>query len=236
MNRISTLRDLFLVITVIFSVSVIAEENKPEEEIEFSQAETLLFLTDQLSNINKPIKLKYVFEKTGTYEDGFKDTIELNILKVHDTGMKHASLNFFTGERHQFVPENENTNGNPVLATYLQGDVYEMDRLTDGHWRYFHRRLKFAFSDSSEVRPVTFTYNGKEMKGQEVFTQPYLKDPKRPMFEAFATKSYSFIFSDEIPGMLYQIKTIVPAEQAEGQVASTEPLIVESLTFVGVEN
>ncbi len=206
-----------------------AEEQK-NEEIQFSQAEQLLFMSDQLFNINQPVKLKYEFQKNGSYEDGFTDTIELNILKVHDTGLKHATLSFFTGERNQFVPENENTNGNPVLATYLQGDVYEMDRLTEGHWRYFHRRLKFAFADASEVRPVTFEFNGKQVQGQEVFTQPYLKDPKRPMFEMFANKTYSFIFSDEIPGTLYQIKTVVPADDEN----SAEPLLVESLTFTGV--
>ncbi len=228
MNKRNFIR---LSVAIIFSALTLlanAEEEKAEE-IQFSQAETLLFLTDQLTNIKQPVKLKYVFEKSGSYEDGFSDVIELDIVKLHDNGMKHAVLNFFTGERNQYVPENENTNGNPVLATYLQGDVYEMDRLTDGHWRYFHRRLKFAFAGASEVRPITFEYDGKQLQGMEVFTQPYLKDPKRSLFEMFANKTYSFIYSDQIPGMLYQIKTVVPSTEA-----NAEPLIVESLTYAGV--
>ena len=68
--------------------------------------------------------------------------------------MKKANVNFFTGARNHPVPPYESINGNPLLANFLHGYVLEMNRLTDGSWRYFHRRIKFAFADAAEITPV----------------------------------------------------------------------------------
>jgi hypothetical protein len=201
---------------------------KPET---LSPAETMLWLGDHLANIKKPSKLRYQFQKSGSLEEGFSDTVELHIVEVHKDGNKDVQVNFFTGGRHQDVPPQQNVSGNPVLGIYLQGDVYEMRRLTEGGWRYFQRRVKFALADNATVESVSIDYQGRKLEGKKITITPYTQDPRRKLFEKFAGKIYEFTLSEHIPGGLYQIHTLVPGQPAK-DTASTQPLIEEKLSFV----
>lgn len=200
------------------------------EGFSFSDAENKLWLDDHLSNIDRPVRLYYEFVKSGSYEEGFTDAVYLDIIKINEDGTKNAVLDFFTAARKQAVSQENVTNirGNPVLAIFMQGDVYEMNRLTEGHWRHFQKMIKVALRESASVEPVTIEFNGEKVKAEKISFSPYLKDPHRRDFEKFAQKTYEFIFSDEIPGSLYQIKTVVqdPAGSGNG------PLIEESLTLM----
>lgn len=229
----------FLACAAVAAVSVAAADpgatTAPSAAEKFSNAETLLWLTDQLKTVQQPSVFKYQFEKTGTFEEGFTDTVEFKVEKLNGDGMKAGSVNFFTGERHFSVPASDSTNINPVLGVFLQGDVYEMNRLTDSNgsarerWRYFQRRIKFALAEEAEVKPITIEFDGKQWAAQEVTFQPYTKDPKRELFEKFADKSYSVIISEQLPGYLYRIQTRVPGEAPNGP-----PLIQETLQLVSV--
>jgi hypothetical protein len=209
------------------------EVDKVPEDFEFNQAEVKLWLTDHLVNIKKPTSLYYEFVKSGTLEEGFTDSVYLKILELNEDGTKNAALDFFTAERKQAVTPDNVTNivGNPVLGIFMQGDVYEMGRLTEGHWRYFHKQLKVALREDAVIEPTTFSFNGKEYKGEKVFFSPYLEDPHRRDFEKYADKYYEFIFSDDIPGSLYQIKTVIPGKDEKPE----EPLVLETLTLMDVK-
>ena len=206
------------------------------EEAEFSQAETLLWMTDQLKMIEQPLQLNYAFERTGTFEPGFSDKVTFTIRAVKDDGTKAASVDFFTGERRFEVPPVESTNVNPILKIYLQGDVYEMNRLTDPdgksreRWRYFQRRIKFAMADAASVEDTTVKFNGEAVPAVRVSFSPYVNDPKRALFEEFADKSYRIVVSDHIPGYIYSIETVIP-----GSGPDDLPLIREFLQLVSVE-
>lgn len=203
------------------------------EGFQFSEAETKLWLSDHLANIKEPLSLYYEFVKSGTFEEGFSDSVYLKILELNEDGSKNAMLDFFTAERKQAVlPENvTNIVGNPVIGIFMQGDVYEMNRLTEGHWRYFHKQIKVSLRKDAVVEPTVFSYNGKEYQGEKVHFSPFTNDPHRRDFEKFADKYYEFIFSDDIPGSLYQIKTIIYDKSKEG----ADPLIQETLTLVDVK-
>lgn len=207
-----------------------------EEEVEFSQAETLLWMTNQLDDISDPMTLHYSFKKRGSFEQGFEDVVEFNVEKIHEDGMKSASLKFFTGERNFKVPPVDRTDVNPILKVYLQGDVYEMNRLTDPdgtsreRWRYFQRRIKFALADTAQVEEINIEFDGKQYAAQKVSFRPYVNDPKRNLFPKFAGKEYEFIVSDDLPGYLYKIRTFVP-----GQGDNAEPLIEEELLLSRLE-
>lgn len=209
------------------------EVEEVPEDFQFNKAEVKLWLTDHLVNIKQPLSLYYEFVKSGTLEEGFTDSVYLKILELNEDGTKNAALDFFTAERKQAVTSDNVTNiiGNPVLGIFMQGDVYEMGRLTEGHWRYFHKQLKVSLREDAVIEPTTFSFNGKEYKGEKVFFSPYLDDPHRRDFEKYADKYYEFIFSDDIPGSLYQIKTVIPDTSKE----STEPLILETLTLMDVK-
>jgi len=214
----------------VFCVGAVAAE-----ETEFSQAEKLLWMTDQLKMINSPLALNYAFERSGTFEPGFTDRVRFNVRSIRDDGTKSASVDFFSGERRFEVPPVDSTNVNPILKIYLQGDVYEMNRLTDPdgesqeRWRYFQRRIKFAMADASSVEDVTVDFDGEQYPATRVSFSPYVNDPKRALFEQFADKSYAVVVSDSIPGYLYSIETVIPgAKPGDG------PLIRETLELVGV--
>lgn len=203
------------------------------EDFQFTEAELIIWHGNHLGNIEKPLSLYYEFVKSGSYEEGFSDSVYLKILELNEDGTKNAILDFFTAEQKQAVsPDNvTNINGNPILGIYMQGDIYEMNRLTEGHWKHFRKQIKISLRKDAVVEPTTFSFNGKEYQGEKVYFSPYLKDPHRRDFEKFAEKYYEFTFSDEIPGSLYQIKTVIPDKSKE----AAEPLILETLTLVDVK-
>ena len=106
-------------------------------KFKFSEAESRLWMSDHLRNVSRPARLYYQFTKAGSLEEGFSDNVYLDVLKLNSDGTKDANLHFLTGEREQpFTPENvSNVRGNPILGVYLQGDVLDMNRLTQGNWR-----------------------------------------------------------------------------------------------------
>lgn len=203
------------------------------DEFEFSQAETLIWLSDHLKNVDKPARLYYEFVKKGTFEEGFTDSVYLDIVTINEDGTKNANLDFFSQDREQGAGEDNlvNITGNPVIGIYMQGDVYEMNRIAEGHWRYFQRRIKSAISESATIKNVSIEFKGETVEAEAVTITPYVKDPRRKQFEKFADKSYEFIFSDKIPGSLYQIRTIIP----DGKDSGKDALIEETLTLRNVE-
>ena len=202
------------------------------DSYEFGEAEVKLWLDNHLQNINSPGRLYYDFVKRGSFEEGFSDSVYLDITQVNEDGSKDADLEFFTADRQQNASRDNlvGITGNPVLVIFMQGDVYEMNRLTNGSWRYFQRRIKSAFAEEAKIEPVTFEYNGAQMTGEKISIAPYLKDPRRRQFAEFAPKLYEFILSEEVPGKLFQIKTVIP-----GSAPDKEPLIEEILTLQSAE-
>ena len=199
---------------------------------EFADAEAKLWLDNHLQNINSPGRLYYDFVKRGSYEEGFSDSVYLDIVEVNEDGSKTADLEFFTADRQQNARSDNlvGVTGNPVLLVYMQGDVYEMNRLTNGSWRYFQRRIKSAFAEEAKIETVTFEYDGTQLTGEKISITPYLNDPRRRQFAEFAPKLYEFILSDQVPGKLYQIKTVIPDTAPD-----KEPLIEEILTLQNAE-
>jgi hypothetical protein len=259
MSRIKTLTTYLSLSLLIFTINLTAETGEDdslkreltEEELdarigrmgeveeipegfEFSKAENRLWFENHLKNIEQPMRLYYEFSKTGSYEDGFVDSVYLDILKVNSDGTKNASLDFFSADRKQVVHPDNVTNimGNPILGVYMQGDVYEMNRLTEGHWRHFQKMIKIALRETATVEEIDFEFKGKQYTGDKIHFAPYLEDPHRQDFLKFADKYYEFVFSDEIPGMLYSIKTVIPDRSGEDK----EPLVKESLTLLEVSS
>lgn len=203
------------------------------ETFEFSSAERMIWLDDHLQNVSKPARLYYEFIRDGSYEEGFTDAVYLDISKINEDGSKNTILEFFTADRQQDANSDNlnNIRGNPVIGVYMQGDVMEMNRLTEGSWRYFQRRIKLAISESAEIEVVSFDFDGKTIAGEKITITPYVNDPRRNQFSHLADKRYEFIFSNQIPGSLYQIQTVVPDKSGSDK----GPLIRETLTLQNVE-
>jgi hypothetical protein len=198
------------------------------DEKDFSPAEKLLFMSDQLGKLNLPSTLRYGFRKTGTLEEAFDDKVSVGLAKGADGKCCRVHGEFLTGARRLTLPDVDGASGNPVLMFFLEREVREMNRLTKGSQSHFRKRLRMAIYGGATLRDVTLKYRGKDVKGQEVLITPFLDDPNRPKYEQLATKEYRFWLSDAVPGGVFGIRGRVA-----GAAADAAPLLVEELLIEG---
>ena len=192
--------------------------------------EELLWLSNHIGNTVPGQKLRYDFSRSGSLEEGFTDDIEMEIIKAHDDGTRSVRLRFFSGSRQlkSILPQSVNrVSGNPVLGAYMSGNVREMNRLTDGNWRYFRRRIKLALSTEARIDDITISYDGKDIAAKKISITPYSSDPGKERYPpGFAAKLYEFILAEEVPGMLYSIRVLIPAVDT---VSGNQPQLEELL-------
>jgi hypothetical protein len=191
-----------------------APEADPTAEEPISEAERLLWLTSQLDGVQSGWSLHYEYRAQSTDEEPVEDEVELSIAGVNEDGSRQTSMHYFSGDRNRYVAPHEATTGNPVLGVHLQDDVYEMNRLTQGSWRYFHRKIKKALAHDAKLEPVEIDFEGARVKATRVTIQPYIYDEQRDQFDAYAEKIYEVVVSESIPGYLYEVHTVVPAREA----------------------
>ena len=198
------------------------------DEKDFSPAEKLLFMADQLGALRLPTTLKYSFRKTGSLEPAFDEQVAVAVSAGPDGKCCTGRGEFFTGARKLPMPDVEGATGNPVLMYFLEREVREMQRLTKGSQSHFRKQIRMAIYGGATLREVSLSYRGKQVKGQEVLIAPYLDDPNRPKFEKLAGKEYRFWLSDAVPGGVFGIRARVP-----GAAADAAPLLVEELLVEG---
>jgi len=186
-------------------------ESQQEEPV--SEAERLLWLSDQVTNVEPGTLLRYRYEGRFVDEDPVDDEVDLEVLAINEDGSRKASTYFFTGDRNRYVAPHEGVTGNPVLGVYLQEDVYGMEELTEGSWRYFHRRVKKALAHDAAIEDVEVEFEGRKVPAKRVTIEPYLYDEQRDQFEDYAEKRYEIVLSEAVPGTLYEIHTVVPARE-----------------------
>ncbi len=202
-----------------------------QDKKDFSQAERLLFMTNQLTTLKPPLVLRYSFRKSGSLEEGFDDKVSIALSKQADGSCCAGVGEFLTGARKLNLPEVPAAEGNPVILYFLERDVREMQRLTKGSQFHFRKRIRMAVYEAAKVREVSLQYRGKAVKGTEVEISPYLEDPNRSRYERLAVKQYLFTLSDAVPGGVYGIRS----EIADKSAAAPAPLIVEELYAEGAE-
>lgn len=196
---------------------------------EFSRAEKLVFVDHHLSNIKTPTTLRYSFVKSGTLEPGYSDEVKVDV----DTNVKTCCLvkgSFLTGERQESTPEVPDAESNPAILYFLEHDIREMQRLTKGKSNYFRKRIRMGMVDEAQVRDVKISYKGRELAAQEVTLSPYTKDPARAKYDRYADKRYTFVIAKDVPGGVYQVRTVIGGPQATDPVA-----IEEVMTLVGAD-
>lgn len=197
----------------------------------FSDVNNQLFDAAHMKNVVDDGILHYAYSKESYIEEGRTDTIDVIVENIRNTGRNDQSYEFFTGDHKRPYGARENQLGNGVFVMFLEWDVHEMERLTKGSWRHFQRRIRWALAAGAAHKEVVIDYDGKPIKGIQYSIKPYAKDPKAKRYGLYANKYYIFTLSDEIPGMIYQVRTIVPDGKnwKEGDTILTEEL----LTFSG---
>jgi hypothetical protein len=197
---------------------------------DFSAAEQALFIDNHLGKLRPPLTLHYGYRKTGTLEAAFDDKVDVMLTAQADGMCCAASARFLTGAREMRQPDVEGAQGNPAILYFLERDIREMQRLTQGKANYFRKRIRMAVYQGASIRDLTMQYRGRPVAVREFSISPYLDDPNRPRFEKLANKQYVFMLSDGVPGGLYAIRTRIDDKSAD-----TPPLIVEEMILDGAE-
>lgn len=242
---------LFGAVFILFIPGLSAEEKSTDESVpnigsiddsgrvdvdtfEFSNTEYKLWIDKHLLNINKPARLHYTFTRSGSYEKSFSDDVYLDIIKLNQDESRDTSLDFFSAQRKQNISrENvQNVSSNPVIGAYMQGDTYEMQRLTGGHWRYFLKQIKLVMADTNESESISVEFDEKKYDSEKITFLPFENIDDKERLGKFVDKTYEFTFSDKIPGKLYSIKTIIKdMDNPTGEPLIAEELILRSITF-----
>ena len=214
---------LFLALTLPWSWPATAAND-------FSAAEQALFIDSHLSKLNPPLTLHFDYHRTGTLEAPFNDSVEVRLTAQPDGKCCAASVQFFTGARQMRQPDVEVTQGNPAILYFLERDIREMERLTQGKANYFRKRIRMAVYQGATLRELTLPYRGQPVAVQEITISPYLDDPNRTRYAKLANKQYSFMLAAAVPGGLYGIRTRISGESADAA-----PLMVEELRLDGTD-
>ena len=192
-----------------------------------SAVETALFVKEHLKTLPaKGATLVYQFRKSGAYESGYEDKVTVEVGSpdpAQDNG-RPSKVEFLTGDHKTDLPPVEGAKGNPVILGFLERDVRELKRITGGQPNYYRKRLRLAMVDAKEIKPVNLRWQGHDIHGEEILLDPFKDDPARARFSRFANKTYQFILSDQVPGGVYSIKTVMHEGSLTGKVMIEETL------------
>lgn len=197
-----------------------------------SPAEERLFLANHLGNLPPNAVLRYAYSKAGSLEPAREDTVRVAVIPASTGSGRQVSVDYLTGAQKFELPGLDTATANPVILFFLERDIREMQRRTDGKAAYFRKRIRMALADAAEVRPVNFEFNGHSVTGDEITIHPYRNDPLKSRFEQLVGKTYTFTLSNQVPGMLYRIQTVV---RAPGSAEGSPPLIEETLSLMRSE-
>jgi hypothetical protein len=194
-------------VLAVLGILAVATVSGAAEQPALSPAQTLLFATNHLARITQPATLDYAFRHEGA--GAYTDKIALTIKAVHADGTKDVTVEFLSGKRRADFPPVREFHGNPLIMYFLEWDVRGMQQATGGAALYFRNRIRNAFADGAEIDKVSIALDGHPATA--ITLRPYRNDPDIARYAAFREKSYRFVLSDEVPGMVYKISTAVPA-------------------------
>jgi len=218
------------VLAAALPLAVLAQA-QPQPEMDrqdYSPAERLLLMSDQLKGLQPPMSLTYGFIKSGSLEEGFKESVSLQLKRQPDGSCCIVSGSFFTGARQTKLPEVEKARGNPAVMHFLERDIKEMNRLTKGSANYFRKRIRMALYQGAQVTDANYRYKGKTVAGKEIIIRPYLDDPNRNRFEKLAGKQYLFAVSDAVPGGVLAVRSTILGDAAAQTLIEEELLLTEA--------
>jgi hypothetical protein len=192
-----------------------------------SPAQIALFETDHLRGIASAERLEYRFERRAgeAAEDpkaNYTDRIDVDVRPRAD-GAKDVWTDFLSGEHHMPFPPLIGFHGNPVVMFFLERDVIEMNRLTGGAATYFRNRIRQAFVDQAQMRPIEVERDGKKLSATEITLMPFKEDARLAVFPGLAEKRYRFVLADAVPGTIYEIEADAPSKT--GQFSTRETMV-----------
>ncbi len=209
-------------------ILVSASDTPPPPEL--NPAQKLVFYKDHMQGVSAGSRLDYGFKSTTLDADSFSDKVEVKVTKVVAEHKRDLEFNFLNGENHIDFSPAMAYKGNPVLIHFLERDIQQMARNTGGFNGFYRNRIRDSFKQPVEVREVKIPYHDKQVDGTEIVITPFVADPYVDNFKLYENKRYEFVFSDQVPGGIYRIRTQVPGDDGK------QVLIDEEMTFLDMKS
>jgi hypothetical protein len=200
-----------------------AQPSEQPGEEPLSPAQILLFETPHLKSIEHPVTLEYSFHRVGP--GAFDDRVLERIGPIHPDGTKYVSIDFLSGDHHQFFPAVDGYRGNPLLMLFLEHDVQQMKGQIGVAAAYFRDRVRQAFIDHASIEDVFVSIDGKTVPARRITMRPFATDARFAGLPAVQNKTYVFVLTDAVAGMLQEMRVDVPADPSVGAPALSEQMV-----------
>lgn len=184
---------------------------------DYSKEQLLLFDTPHLRNIRSAASLYYDFRQHGAQTEAIDNRVTLKITGLSESGGKNLETAFLSGadgKNHAI----DDFHGNPLIMYFLEWDVTKMGRESAISRHYFRHLIRQAFLSGAASEEITFTHDGRRIKGHKVFFEPLASKKGDDRYKNYPAKRYEFVLADDIPGGIYSIATRLPGAAPEDEM------------------
>lgn len=199
---------------------------------EYSELNLMLFDKAHMKNLPGPGELRYKFTQHEGNKVTMEDDVIVAVSNLYEKELSDQEYTFFTGANNLHFEKRLKQRGNALFILFLEHDVRLLQHQTKGSWRHFQRRIRWGMADKTNTtrEEVDIDYKGKVIKGVKYTFQPYVSDKDSDRYGIYHNKYYSFTLSDEIPGTLYELRTVVPKTKTwkEGETFISDERLVFS--------
>jgi hypothetical protein len=194
----------------------------------YSDAQTALFRTPHLDNIEQPGTLEYEYRRVADPDESFVDTVAMTVTEISPDGGKNVTFEYLTGPNRRPFGDVTDFRGNPLIMVFLEDDLRRMMERFGGGGVYMRNRIRHAFYDRGKTQRVTFKLNGRTVEGTQITITPFVGDQNRERFGEYEHKVYEFVVSSEVPGGIFRMRSTVPSLSPAGK-----PVVQDTLTYRG---
>lgn len=138
----------------------------------------------------------------------------MTVTKVRPDGLRDLSFEFLSGPDHIAFPAAEGYRGNPVAVQFLERDIRDMALATGRSTDYFRNRIRKAFRDP-QIETTQATVDNTTVDAVAIEVRPFQADPNLVSFDGYAGKEYHFLYSEQVPGDLIDIRTRMSGKTGE---------------------
>lgn len=204
-------------------------------EVKIPAAPDILFSRPHLSSIDPGAAVKYKFERVVSdskkLNAGFVDDIELGVEKVDPkSGKREVKIQVFTGERGRPVQTITGMTGNPILVVFLDRIVNNYRSVAGGNRPYLKNQVRSSLADGAKVEAVKVDYQGKKVDGHRITVRPFLEDKNRLKMLGYEGSTFTFTYSNEIPGELYSLESNYESSLEDAPKMSEKIVFAEHIT------
>jgi hypothetical protein len=130
----------------------------------------------------------------------------MTVTRVRDEARRDLAFEFLSGADRLDFPDAQGYRGNPIAVQFLERDIREMAKRTGTPIAHFRNRIRRSFS-TPQISETRITVGDKLVDATEITVTPFSQDPGIAKLDGYAGKEYLFVYSDQVPGDLFRIRT-----------------------------